>query len=585
MSSSPVGLNTNEPETLAEHGFIELLDGGNQFISREMWMERPQSVVIATEIRQALKAAGVSSSSQRNFLSITKLGEIINHSDISKLIDALKSCSDLSPSEKKQLVNKICFVKDNPPCSAYKRIVAALIKNEREEDIRSVVKESFSDDYLTTGCFDDNFLLRDERTGRACQTMQKWNLETRKKFRKSIDKFNAPVFMRPSDPGVYHYVLDDRVVLPFEIIPSAHGANGDTIDQLSRSGNGSDNQGGFSDIKCVKIHADHHRFGTYDVPHEDGFFAVKTLNSRERNEFDKEVNVMLRFTHRTDKQLVKLLATYEQREKDGIRYHLIFPWATCNVKTFWRELRPIDRRDLSLIRWISSQLFAVGESLAYLHDEYALNPPLDRQEVWGRHGDIKASNFLVFKDPSHKSSKGSIFMADFGLSRFHREHSRSQVKPDQASASKRAPESDTTGGTFSRKSDIWTLGVFFLEFVTWYLMGYDVVCYDFPAAREEEDLGGTVTDTLFRIREEENIRTAAVKPQVTKWIKDLHGSADATHYVHDLLNLIEEKMLVIDKDSRIKAIDLKSKLDVMRKKCMDDEKYITQSCGCEKTAN
>ncbi|KAH6999510.1 kinase-like domain-containing protein [Ilyonectria destructans] len=595
MSSSSADTTRTESDILKRLGFIELLDGGNRLISRELWFGKsatgnPTATVTGTDvagtIRQQLKRAGVSTSRRGKYVPVSKLGDIISQPNISKLIDELRSCRHMSPSEKDQLMNKICFVQDNRCCSTYRRIVAALIKTKCEEHIRSVVEESFSDDCLPISCSIDDYTLRDQRTGKVCKTMQKWNSETREKYWSSIDKYNAPVFMRPSEQGIYHYVLDARMILPFERSPSVYAINRDSINQVGSGGDADDdNEGGFSTVKRVKIHADHHRFGSYGVSPNEGFFAIKSLHSRQRKNFEEEVMVLLRFSHRTDKQLVKLLATYELWDGNAVKYHLIFPWADGTVRTLWKELTPIDRKDLSLLQWMSSQLFAVCDSLAFIHEEYAMNLPLEHRERWGRHGDIKAGNFLVYKDSSQPFSKGSIFIADFGLSRFHRQQSRSQVNPRAASPSYRPPEFDTTDGTLSRKSDIWSLGAFFLEFVTWYLMGYEAVEATFPACRETQDHDGITSDIFFQIQTEGGFKTATVKPEVINWIKRLHQSGGATHYVHDLLDLIQKDMLIVAKDSRIEAIQLKEKLEVMHKRCMTDSNYVTESCKCGKTAN
>lgn len=273
MSSLSDRPRTTEPDILKTHGFIELRDGGNQLISRKLWIGKSATgnatailpgTNVAAAIRKALKRAGVASSRRNKFVPVSKLGDIISQPNISKLIDVLESCSDMSPCQKEQLVNKICLIQDNPCCSTYKRIVAALIKIEREEDIRSVVEEGFSDDYITLKSTDD-YTLRDETTGRICKTMKNWDSETRVKYWRSMDKYNVPVFMRPSKRGVYHYVLDKRMILPFEGIPSVYGINSDSINQVGLGANADNNEGGFSTVKRVKIHADHHRFGNYGV--------------------------------------------------------------------------------------------------------------------------------------------------------------------------------------------------------------------------------------------------------------------------------------------------------------------------------
>lgn len=265
--------STTKSHVAANHGLIELHDGGIQLISRELWTEKsangdetallPTSDVAAA-IRHALKEAMVSTNSRSKFVPVTKLGEIISHPNMSRLIHALESCSHLSLREKEHLANKICLFKDDSRCSTYKRIVAALIKIEREEDILSAVEEGFSDDYISLKSTGD-FILRDEKTGRVCQTMKKWDSETRVRYWKSLDEYNAPVFMRPRWGGIYHYVLDGRTILPFEWEPSVQGTNANSINQIGLDLSTGDNESYFGTIKCVRIHADHHRFGNYGV--------------------------------------------------------------------------------------------------------------------------------------------------------------------------------------------------------------------------------------------------------------------------------------------------------------------------------
>lgn len=297
--------------------------------------------------------------------------------------------------------------------------------------------------------------------------------------------------------------------------------------------------------------------------------------------FEEEVMVMLRFTHRTDKQLVKLLATYELWDGNDVSYHLIFPQADCNLRTIWKSFSSVDRKDSSWLQWIAGEAVAISDSLAFIHGDDAENPDPDDQKLQVRHADIKADNFLVYKDPSQPLNKWSIFIAGFGLSRFHRHHSRSQASPRVASPSYRPPEFDMPNGTLSRKSDIWSLGIFFLEFVTWYLMGYEAVETTFPDCRETQDHDGITSDIFFQIQTEGSLRTATVKPEVINWIHRLHQSEDTTHYVHDLLDLIKKDMLIVAKDSRITTTALKEKLEAMHNRCLSDENYLTGRCGCQ----
>jgi serine/threonine protein kinase len=101
---------------------------------------------------------------------------------------------------------------------------------------------------------------------------------------------------------------------------------------------------------------------------------------------------------------------------------------------------------------------------------------------YGRHGDIKPENILLFSDPDEPL--GRLVLSDFGSGQFNSRASASQVPNERARQTRmyQPPESDIEGGTISRSSDIWTLGCVFLEFTTWLLGGYSLV-EDFENSR------------------------------------------------------------------------------------------------------
>lgn len=293
-----------------------------------------------------------------------------------------------------------------------------------------------------------------------------------------------------------------------------------------------------------------------------------------------EVKALLRFAHCNDKQLVKLLATYELRSDNQITYNLIFPWADNSVRTMWKQNSHVNRQSTSYIKWIAREAAAIAESLAYLHIEYSDQLDPSEKEKYGRHGDIKAANLLVYCDGSGPNGLGPIYISDFGLSRFHRQESRSKVHPKAASPSYRPPEFDVLNSTLSRKSDIWSLGAFFLEFMTWYLEDWKSVRDDFPNAREEVDHQSISSDIFFRLEDFNGSKRAIVKPKVRDWAERLHRHKDCTECVHDLLNLVMDQMLVANRDDRIEAVELSKELSSIYEKCKKRPEYCTRKCSC-----
>jgi len=55
------------------------------------------------------------------------------------------------------------------------------------------------------------------------------------------------------------------------------------------------------------------------------------------------------------------------------------------------------------------------------------------------------------------------------------------------SPSYRPPDCDLPGVNISVKYDIWTLGCLFLDFLTWYLLGFNAVETEFSGARVAEE--------------------------------------------------------------------------------------------------
>ncbi|KAK7734704.1 hypothetical protein SLS53_007809 [Cytospora paraplurivora] len=61
-------------------------------------------------------------------------------------------------------------------------------------------------------------------------------------------------------------------------------------------------------------------------------FAVKLLTSRNREEFNHEAEMLMKFSDDSHEHLISLLARYEQFKK----FYLIFPWAEADLENYWR---------------------------------------------------------------------------------------------------------------------------------------------------------------------------------------------------------------------------------------------------------
>ncbi|KAF4946078.1 hypothetical protein FGADI_11463 [Fusarium gaditjirri] len=188
-------------------------------------------------------------------------------------------------------------------------------------------------------------------------------------------------------------------------------------------------------------------------------------------------------------------------------------------------------RDLSVIRWTSTQTLGLLAALDAIHNSRGARS-------YGRHGDIKPENILWFETDDEPF--GLLVVADFGLSKFHRERSRSNTKNTKVgyTCTYAPPEIDIEGGTITRSSDIWSFGCVLLEMACWLLGGWEL-CEAFVNARLTEDSSGIMrTDSFFvavKLGNDE-LRRFTVKPQV---------SSSCTNYVHDILDIIERYMIVV----------------------------------------
>ncbi len=95
--------------------------------------------------------------------------------------------------------------------------------------------------------------------------------------------------------------------------------------------------------------------------------------------------------------------------------------------------------------------------------------------------------------------KGLLQIADLGLARFHREDSRSNTDPRHVgfSPTYRPPECDTLSSNISQAFDIWSLGCVYLEFTSWYMLGFQGGIDQFAEDRIRDDGGSIPEDNFF----------------------------------------------------------------------------------------
>lgn len=207
-------------------------------------------------------------------------------------------------------------------------------------------------------------------------------------------------------------------------------------------------------------------------------FAIKCLDSPDRGQFEKEVEMLRRFSNPTHEHLITLLATYEQA---GI-YYLIFPWAKADLKRYWRVINPRPTADPTTVLWLAKQCKGIAGGIKTIHKYTSSNgklKPASSGQKFGHHGDIKPENVLWFPRSMEDDERyGTLELSDFGLAEFSPHHTVSMIPRTSFAASPqyRAPEVDVEGtGAIGRSYDVWTLGCLYLEFITWQIGGWDLV--------------------------------------------------------------------------------------------------------------
>ncbi|KAI8189032.1 hypothetical protein K4K51_005623 [Colletotrichum sp. SAR 10_75] len=394
------------------------------------------------------------------------------------------------------------------------------------------------------------------RVRKALKKHLKLDRDTRYRFVKEQWLFMAPFFdMRASKP--HFYPLEAQVVLPFVSDESPT----DTA------------FGGFGDVFQRQIHAAHHNCTEHTQP----FFAIKKLLNKDRTEFEDEQYALKKFNQENHPHLTKLLATYYHHE----HYYFVFPWADGNLREFWQRYGT-PKRDHNLIIWLAEQSAGIASGLKLIqHPPPNLELTVQDARDYGRHGDLKPENILWFRDPDAEESligSGLLKIADFGLTRYHRHNSRYQKLNSgggfKCSLTYKAPEVDVVDSV-SEAYDIWTLGCLLLEFITWYLRGWQAVD-DFSARRasESQDPDHDIPlDTFFNVESKNGVRGAGLKRAVKELIDDLHEDAHCSKFLHDLLTYTLHHLLRSDHKKRAKCVDVVKMLEKMASDCRNDKSY------------
>jgi serine/threonine protein kinase len=292
------------------------------------------------------------------------------------------------------------------------------------------------------------------------------------------------------------------------------------------------------------------------------------------------------------------LATFRQTYQQQLKWHLIFPYADANLRKYWDDRKTPNFNETTVF-WSLRQMCGIAEGLRMIRF-FRVTIPLgvagagaggvrvgdgarlsvDKgEELFGRHGDLKPENILWFQnDPASIDGSGVLKIADFGLGRFHGLDSRSKIDPKTVNGTESyEPPEVKLGLPVSRAYDIWSLGCLYLEFATWLLKGADEVDLFADRRAKESTKHPNLSDDCFYtiVKDPESgVENAEVREGVNVWVSELHRHDWCSDFIHDLLNLITMRMLIIHSKDRINAHDLEVRLKSILGQAGQDKSYL-----------
>ncbi|KAK0724957.1 kinase-like domain-containing protein [Lasiosphaeris hirsuta] len=515
------------------------------------------------------------------------------------VIDTIKTENrHLSDEEVERYAAQVCRVRlPNGKESSYRKIFAILIMLRRGRDIILFVDDNLCDADLPLEAvtvhanpnanmgFKFVNMRRRKSRDTPLRCLQKWGYIDHERFGELQWGTIAPFFGKGDRRHARFYQLSENDILPW-------------IEEQSLV-----HQGGFSFISRVKIHPSHHNFEDSE-PNKmsDGTFAIKhfkpnvdsqngltpsnpespsvTLGDLE-GEFRSEIATLNKFSGGDNPHLISLLAAY----RHGSDYCLLFHWADSDLKSMWKNTKPGPALEKANLMWILEQCRGMTSALRKIHIYKTTERSEDpagrsaKEPIYGRHGDIKPENILRFVKQDRPGDRGTLVITDFGLARFHTDNTRTYFpKKDVAGTpTYRPPECDMEDCAISRSFDIWSLGCVLLEFVAWYLGGWEHV-NDFVQHRKAPNvlMYGWNSDQFFEIVRPEGSTNgtvgARVKTEVHQFVNNLHSHPDCSDIIHRLLGFIMKRMLVVESKATQKrgnCYDVYNELDALYQQLED----------------
>ncbi|KAL0781770.1 hypothetical protein CaCOL14_003104 [Colletotrichum acutatum] len=451
------------------------------------------------------------------------------------------------------------------------RIFVILVLIRRIVTLPALMKDDLRDrdlpfEWLNPASRDQLISPKSQFANKALPCFERRGKGLLREFYENQWKILAPIIDRDKHGEVTTFHLAEEVIMPWTFIGDER------------------KEGSFSMVRKVEIHQDHHSFHTHKA------FALKTLLQTDpdqaEDEFEQELKAFTKMI--PGDHILDLRATF----KIGDKYSFLFPWAEGgNLKHFWNkcptQVQKHAHQPDVLLRWVAEQCHALAAALQSIHEvrvkalkranRIPQNEDADR-DIYGIHGDIKPENILLFNHLDNPLGIGTLKIADFGLTEFHRLTSRTRSfnhgsDARQPAPTYEAPELVQLGEVYSRKADVWALGCVFSEFLTWVVRGH-LAAGEFGQARAMER---DWDDSKKRFRWAEDkffvatyndggvpgaVRTS-LKLAVDNWLDELHqeSKTEEANFLTDFLDLLRHEVLVCERDNRISCERLVTELE------------------------
>jgi serine/threonine protein kinase len=537
------------------------------------------------------------------FIPLNKLDELITRQSIYQELELYEKLGKLiavSKEDRHIAARKIWEIPALTNVTTRRKIFAVLVLMEKVEAILDFLEEEVYDSTLPF-VFGKNQLATSKTTEepiviKLFQDKTKWKESEKDSFERYQWEMMAPYFPLScgEQSSVRRLAVYDRAVLPFL---EAH----------------EESEGGFSIVRKVKIHPAHYNSHDFSVclslpfsmwlqavdrthqttEGETTYFAVKTLKFQADATVlnNQEVQSLIRLNNENNPNLIRLLVTFQYRE----RLHLVFPWADGNLQNFWKTQYPKHDnpvRDGTMVRWLIEMCLGLALGLKAIHhncvdklqaEKQGLHPDAS-QKRHGFHGDLKPENILWFRQNSSTSPTaitGIFKVSDFGFADFHASGSASRIPTRDIpgmTPTYRAPEW-TVKHSVAPSYDLWSFGCVLLEFIEWFLCGWQGV-ENFSKKRASTSvtgLPGYREDNFFNINSMGEIpQKATAKECVHLEFHTLRHHENSSDAILDLLNYIEDRLLRMEPKARDSCDNVVDRLQEIYQRCAEDKSYCSE---------